>query len=506
MAKTARAQTNSLVTRPPVVVIMGHIDHGKSTLLDYIRKSNVTAGEAGGITQHLGAYEVTHPSEGAGAKKITFLDTPGHAAFSGIRSRGAHVADIAVLVVSAEDGVKPQTLEALAAIRKAELPFIVAMNKIDKPESNVERTKQNLAEHEIYLEGYGGDIPGIPLSAVTGEGVPELLDMILLVAELEELKADPAKNAEGSVIEANLDSKKGISATLLIKDGTLRSGTYVVAGDAVSPVRILEDFHGKKIKEATASSPVKVIGFNKISEVGSPFITCESKKEAERLAEEARLRKALAPNAAQRPEETQKVIIPLVIKADATGSLEGIKHELDKLSHERVAIRIIHEGIGDIAESDIKVAAGGKDIVTIGFNVDVDSKAKALAERSGIEIKMFDIIYKIPEYVETVAMSRTPKIRTEEITGNAKIIRIFSKTRDKQILGGKVQSGVLEVGSEVRIMRRDTRIGEGKIRELQSQKLKTQEAREGFEFGAMIECKIEIVPGDKIEAFKIVEK
>ncbi|MSR71509.1 MAG: translation initiation factor IF-2 [Candidatus Taylorbacteria bacterium] len=499
MSKKAPESQKGLIVRPPVVVIMGHIDHGKSTLLDYIRKSNIVAGEAGGITQHLGAYEVLH-----NGKKITFLDTPGHEAFCGIRTRGATVADIAILVVSAEDGVKPQTIEALNCIKNAKLPYIVAMNKIDKPDANIERTKQNLAENEIYLEGYGGDIPGVPISALKGTGMPELLDMILLVSEMSELKGDPNKNAHGTVIEANLDNKKGISATLIIKDGTLKSGLFVVAGESLSPVRIMEDSIGKKIKEAGPSAPIKIIGFNKIPEAGSPFITCESKKEAEKLAEENRLLSKLSIKS--EVDETEKVIIPLIIKADALGSLEGIKHELEKLKYDLVAIKIIHEGIGDIAESDIKIAGNKQNIVVVGFNVDADSKAKAVAERNGIDIKMFNIIYKITEYLAEIAKSRTPKVYTDESTGVAKIIRIFSKNKDKQVLGGKVQTGTLEVGSEVKVLRRDTEIDRGRIRELQSQKIKTSEVREGFEFGAMVECKMEIMPGDKIEAFKTVEK
>lgn len=504
MAKNNVKKPVSATEKPPVVVIMGHIDHGKSTLLDYIRKSNITKHEAGGITQHLGAYEVIHRTADGKEKSITFLDTPGHEAFSGIRSRGANVADIAILVVSAEEGVKPQTLEALAQIKEAKVPFIVAMNKIDKPEANLERTKQNLAEHEIYLEGYGGDVPGVPVSAITGKGVPELLDMILLVAELEELKANLGAPATGTVIEAKLDSKKGVSATLLIQDGTLRSGMYVIAGSAYSPVRIFENSIGKNIKEAFAGSPVKVIGFNKIPEVGAPFTSVESKKDAERMAEEA-----TAPRPTVKPAEqstAERVIIPLIVKADVKGSLEGITHELEKVKNERVDIKVIYQGIGDVAESDVKLALSDPLTVVIGFNVTIDSKARALAERSAVEINLFTIIYKVAEHVQGIATARTPKLKVEEKTGLAKVIRVFSKDKDRQILGGKVQSGALETGSEVKILRRDAEIGMGRIRELQSQKVRVQEVREGFEFGTMVECKIEIMPGDKLEGFKVVEK
>jgi translation initiation factor IF-2 len=272
MPQTKDSKSVSL-KRPPVVVVMGHIDHGKSTLLDYIRKTNIVAKEAGGITQHLGAYEVPHNTS-----TITFLDTPGHEAFSSIRERGAEVADIAILVVSAEDGVKPQTVEALKCILEEKIPYIVAINKIDKPGADVDRTKASLAEHEIYVEGFGGDVPVVPISALKGTGVPELLDMIMLVADLQDLKANPALPAEGAIIEAGLDNKKGIYATLLIKNGTLTSGMYVVAEDAIAPVRILEDYLGKAIKTATFSSPVRIVGFNKIPNVGAKFVMIDGKK------------------------------------------------------------------------------------------------------------------------------------------------------------------------------------------------------------------------------------
>ncbi len=504
MAVKSSSQKNSLITRPPVVVIMGHIDHGKSTLLDYIRKTNVTASEAGGITQHLSAYEVVHKSP---AGRITFLDTPGHEAFCDIRSRGANVADIAVLVVSAEDGVKPQTLEALACAKEAKVPCIIAINKIDKPTANLERAKQNLAENEIYIEGYGGDVPAVAISALTGEGIPDLLDMILLVAELAELKADPNVPAEGVVIEASLDRKKGISATLIIKNGSLHAGEYIVAEGAVSPVRIFEDFQGKKIKEATFSSPVTVIGFNAIPTAGAAFKTYDSKKEAEKNAQDFLDRAKKAPETKNETDvNDNRIIIPLIIKADALGSLDGIKHELEKLKNDRTVIKIVHEGIGDITENDIKVASGVKDGVIAGFNVAVDAKARNLAERLMLEINVFTIIYNLLEHIANIPKIRTPKQFGEKMTVNPKILKLISKTKDRQILGGKAQGGVLAVGEEVKILRRDVEIARGRIRELQSQKIKVSEIREGFEFGAMIEAAVDIQPGDKIEGFKTVEK
>ncbi len=493
---------NTLISRPPVVVIMGHIDHGKSTLLDYIRKSNIVSGEAGGITQHLGAYEVPHAKG-----KITFLDTPGHEAFRGIRERGSQVADIAILVVSAEDGVKPQTLEALKCILSEKIPYIVAINKIDKPGANIEVTKQSLAENEVYVEGYGGDIPVVPISALKGDGIPELLDMIMLVSDIADLKANPNVNAEGTIIESYRDNKKGISATLLIKNGTIESGMYVVAEDALSPVRILEDYQGKSIKKASFSSPVKVIGFNKIPKVGSSFVTTYDKKEAEKMALDFSLKNSSNKSSSTRRDERDtNVIIPLILKADVIGSLEGIKHELAKIKNDKVKIKIVSESIGDVNENDIKSTQGDPNIIIVAFNTKPDPKTQTLIERSNVQIKMFDIIYNLVNFVKETVLSKVPKEYIDEASGTAKILAIFSKNKDKQILGGKVQTGSIKVGSEVKILRRDAEIGRGKIKELQQTKLRTDEVNEGFEFGCMIESKIEIALGDKIQGFITVEK
>jgi translation initiation factor IF-2 len=499
--------TPNLIRRSPVVVIMGHIDHGKSTLLDYIRKANIVAGEAGGITQHLGAYEVAHKTSAGKDGKITFLDTPGHEAFCSIRERGAQVADVAILVVSAEDGVKPQTLEALKCILAEKIPYIVAINKIDKPGANIEVTKASLAENEVYVEGFGGDIPVVPISAIKGTGIDELLDMILLVTDLQDLKADSNAFAEGAVIEAKLDNKKGISATLLIKNGTLKSGQYVIAEDAISPVRIFEDYQGKAIKSATFSSPVKVIGFNKIPTVGATFITCDGKKEAEDIANEYKLKSnSKKTQSIRRDENDTTVIIPIIIKADVIGSLEGIKHELAKIKNEKVKIKIVSESIGDINENDIKVVQGDPSIIIVSFNSKPDAKTQALVERSTIQIKSFDIIYNLVNFLKETILSKVPKEYIDEASGTAKILAVFSKNKDKQIMGGKVQQGSLKVGSEVKILRRDIEIGRGKIKELQLQKVKASEANEGYEFGCMIESKIEIAQGDKIQGFITIEK
>lgn len=490
--------------RPPVVVIMGHIDHGKSTLLDYIRKTNIVATEAGGITQHLGAYEVEHTTAEGKKGRITFLDTPGHEAFTGIRARGAKVADIAILVVAADDGVKPQTLEALKCIKEASLPFIVAVNKIDKPAANVDRVKQNLAEHEVYVEGYGGDVSVVPISALTGTGVSELLDMIVLTADLQELKGDESKGGSGVVIENYLDTKKGISATLVIKDGTIESGSYVVAEDSFSPVRIFESTLGKAIKKASFSTPVKIIGWNKLPPVGAVFSVVDNKREAEEIVRQYTLELKKAPARAETNEN--KVTIPVIIKADAMGSMEGIMHELAKIKHDKVAIKIVASGIGSINESDVKLVQSKPETILIGFNVSPDPKARPLLERTAVVYKEYKIIYELIEFLRDTLTAKIPKEYIEEVTGRAKILALFSKTKDKQILGGKVQEGSLILGSEVRILRRDAVIGTGKIRELQVQKVKESEVREGFECGMMIESKTEIAQGDKVECVRVVEK
>jgi translation initiation factor IF-2 len=493
------------IERPPVIAIMGHVDHGKSTLLDYIRKTNIVDTEAGGITQKISAYEVVHKGQDGLDHKITFLDTPGHEAFQAIRARGAKVADIAILVVSAEDGVRPQTVEALNTIKAAQIPYIVAINKIDRDGADIIKTKNSLAENEIYVEGYGGTIPFVPISAKTGEGIPELLDMMLLQAELEEFKADTENPAKGIVIEANLDKKKGISASLIIKDGTLRSGMYIVAGSAISPVRIMENFLGKAVKEVTFSSPIRIIGWNELPAVGTHFIAFETKKEAEEFVL-THAKSPLYKNAGPASLGDDMPIIPVVLKANEAGGLEALEHEVKKIVNEKIKIKIISSGVGDVSENDIKVASGRADTLILGFNTKVDTSARSHAEKLGIQIQVFDIIYKLSEWLAGIVAERTPKMLVEEATGIAKVLKVFSKTKDKQILGGRVETGQILINAEVKIMRRNFDIGRGKVRELQKFKSAVKEIPEGQEFGTMIESKIEIAPGDRLEAFTVMEK
>ncbi len=499
MSKTTTQ--SQIVTRPPVVVIMGHIDHGKSTLLDFIRKSNVVDGEVGGITQKMSAYEVLHKD-----KKITFLDTPGHESFGAIRERGSAAADIAILIVSAEDGVKPQTIDAYKAIKKANLPYIVGISKIDKDNANIERTKISLAEHEIYVEGYGGDISFVPFSGKTGAGIDDLLDMILLTAEIADFKTDPTAPAEAIVIESNRDKNRGISATLIIKNGTLETGAYVVAGPSFSPVRIMENYLNKPIKSATAGSPVRIIGWSELPQVGGESFMFKNKKEAEAFIEKVKNESTETKNARSSDDNNQEIAtVPILIKADTSGSLEALKYEIGKLQIDRVNLKIIGSGLGDIQENDIKMAAGKIGTLIIGFNVKTEGAAKTIAEKLSLQINTFEIIYKMTEWLEELAKTKTPRIEIEEQKGNMKVLKIFSVTKDKYVLGCRCESGVVNTDDQFKLMRRGSEISRGRIRELQQQKSKVGEVTAG-ECGLMAECKMEIAPGDYLEVVHKVIK
>lgn len=487
--------------RPPIIAVLGHIDHGKSTLLDYIRKTNVTETEAGGITQRLSAYEVVHQTKDGLNERITFLDTPGHAAFSRMRLRGVDVADIAILVVSAEEGVKPQTLEALSCIKEGGVPYVVAINKIDKPEANIERTKQNLAEHEVYLEGYGGTVPFVPVSAKRGDGIADLLDVVLLLAEFEELTGDPDHPGGGSIIEASVDTRRGIAATLLITDGTLRIGEYVVSGRSVAPVRLMEDFAGHPIKEATFSSPVRVIGFSSLPVVGTPFTTVSTKKQAE--AESLVAAVASSAPTVTPTEEEERPTLPIVIKADVIGVVEAIEGEVKKLPQERLLIKIVGTGTGTITENDVKLASGSAQSLIAGLGVKIDARAKELAERLGITIKVFDVIYELVEWLTGAVATRTPKVAVEEITGSAKILKVFSEAKGKMIVGGRVEKGALQHGSELRVTRRGEMLGTAKITSLRRQKVEVKQVEAGDEFGAEVKTAVAVAPGDMLESVVI---
>ena len=510
--KNKPLKTENLATRPPVIVVMGHIDHGKSTLLDYIRKAGVAAKEAGGITQHIGAYEAEMgcecpPVGEAGKKrKITFLDTPGHEAFSKMRTRGATVADIAILVVAADDGVQPQTIEAYNTIKEASLPFIVAINKIDKPGADPEKIKGQLAENGIYVEGYGGNIPCVKISAKTGEGVPELLEVALILADMGNLQADAGQNASGVVIESNMDPQRGISSTLLIKNGTLKKGMFVLAGKALAPVRILENFLGRPIEEASFSSPVRVTGFSELPAVGDEFRTYADKNEAEEALTKAKEKtQTQIKDSKQNIEQGNKVAIKMIIKTDTTGSLEALEKELMKTKDEEISIELLKGGVGNINEDDARFSSArlmdgqmSKKTVILGFNVGTDAAAKEIIDRNAVPTFTSNIIYKISDWLKEEIAKRKAEIPKEEIVGTAKILKTFSRQKNKQVIGGKVVSGKLIEGKTFKIKRRDVKIGEGKIINLQQGKKEAKEIAENLEFGAMTENKIEIAREDEI--------
>lgn len=493
-------------TRSPIVSVMGHIDHGKSTLLDFIRKSNIVENEAGGITQKIIAYEVIRKNDSGQERHITFIDTPGHEAFKKMRACGARTADIAILVVSAEDGVKPQTIEALQAIKEAGAPYIVAINKIDKPEANIERTKQSLAENEIYVEGYGGTVPVVAISAKIGTGIEELLDMILLTADINELTGNPSIPASGFVIESRLNSKKGLSATLVIKDGTWQKGYTIVAGKSFSPARVVENYLGKQITSATFSSPIRVYGFDILPKAGCEFKCFTNKKEAESYIKNLKETEHVICSKKHNQEENNDDIFPIIIKADTYGSLEAVIHEIEKLKLDRIKTKIILSGVGEISENDIKFANGDNRAVIAGFNVSPDPKAKSYAERLNIPMETFDVIYKLIEWIEKTLKEKQPRITVEEIHGTIKVLKNFSKSKDSYIVGGRVESGEVSTGENFKVFRREAEIGKGKIKGLQQNKKETNTVGEGNEFGGNIVSSIEIAPGDKIQTYITVIK
>lgn len=515
--------TTNSIERPPIVVVMGHVDHGKSTLLDFIRHTNIVAKESGGITQHVAAYEVEHCSPttkgftseysretlGNACKRITFIDTPGHAAFQSIRARGANVADIAILVVAADDGVKAQTLEALESIRSAQIPFIVAINKVDKPNADITRTQASLLEQGVYLEKLGGDVPWTAISAKAGTGVQELLDLILIVAELQEFRGDPTIPVTGYVIEAHRDARRGIAATLIITNGTLKSGATVLAGHAIAPVRIMEDHMGKTIRSATFSTPITLIGFDELPAVGESFTTYMSKKEAEVAREKGPLHVAGHAHSALHTSDVEgHFSLPVIVRADTSGSLEAIIHETAHVGDEYTNIGIIQSGIGTISENDVKsvMASQQGGAVLIGFNVGVDPIAEALARTHGIPIETFTIIYKLTERLAELLKSSAPKRIVEEIVGHAQVIKCFSSHRGEQVVGGKVSDGTLGKGATVRVIRRRVVIGIGKVLNIQSNKKNIDKVSAGNEFGTQINAEFEIAQGDILESFTRVEQ
>ncbi len=496
--------SSNIIQRPPIISVMGHVDHGKSALLDYIRKTNVVQSEAGGITQHVSAYELEHDYEGM-KRKITFLDTPGHEAFKEIRKRGASVADIAILVVAADDGVKTQTLDALEAIRNADIPFVVAINKIDLPNANIQKVQSDLIEHGVYIEGMGGDVPWVAVSAKSGEGVNDLLDTLLLLADMLDLKADKDKPASGVILESEKDRKRGISATLIIKEGTLNSGDFVVAEDVWAPVRIFEDFQGSPIKSATFSSPVRVVGFSDIPEVGVMFNTVKSKKEAEKLSENAKLSKE-RERKSKMIDRQDKYPIHVAVLADTSGSKDAILYELNKLESEKAYFDVLSARVGEVSKEDLEMLATAGESVLLSFNSKANAKVKEMARQLGIQIENFNIIYNLSDFAKRFMEENTPKIKQDEIIGKASVLKIFSSGKKSYVLGGKVLEGVIELGERIKIERRGVELGMGRIKTLQSDKKDVQTVAEGSMFGMQIETPVLLAEGDDLFCIKEVEK
>lgn len=485
--------------RSPVVAIMGHVDHGKSSLLDYIRKTNIVDGEAGGITQHISTYEV-HLEDN---KRITFLDTPGHAAFDGMRHRGGTIADIAILIVSAEDGVKMQTKHAIEVIKKNDIPYIVAINKIDKPNANPEKVKTDLLEQGIYVEGYGGDVPFSLISAKVGTGVDDLLESLLILAEMEEMTGDHDKLASGFVVESHRDPKEGVSATLVIKNGMVSKGQFVVVEDSITPTRMLRDFAGKNIDEARFSSPIQLVGFDKLPSVGSRFATFETKKDAEQAISEYReIVEEITEHTGITRIPDGVALIPIILKTDVAGTGEAISTEINKMTTEDVIFKIIKCETGSISESDVKIALSDENTVIIGFHVSEDSNIKNLNEYPDLTIKTFDIIYKLTEWMDELYEERRIRKEVETVQGSLKILKCFSRQKDQSVVGGSIIEGVISVGEDCKINRKGEFIARGKIAVLQQGKQPTDKVQDaGTECGMMIDTKIDILQGDIIETY-----
>ena len=499
-----------LVARPPVVCVMGHVDHGKTSLLDAIRDTNVIDKEAGGITQHIGAYVVQ-----CNGQKITFLDTPGHEAFTAMRMRGANATDIAILVVAADDGVMPQTIEAINHAKAAGTEIIVAINKIDKPSANIERVKQELSEHELIAEDWGGSTIFVPVSARTREGIEELLEMILLTAEVSELKANPKRAARGLVIEGELDKGKGPVATVLVQKGTLRVGDPIAAGSCYGKVRAMMDDKGRRVKEAGPSTPVEILGLSDVPNAGEIFVSPASDKEArnfaetfisegrERMLEETKNKMSLDDLFSQIQAGNLKEL-NIIVKADVQGSVEAVKQSLVKLSNEEVVVKVIHGGVGAVNESDVSLAAASNAII-IGFNVRPDPVAKSTADREGVDLRLYRVIYNAIEDVEAAMKGMLEPVYEEKVIGHAEVRQTFKASGVGTIAGSYVLDGVFERDCMARITRDGDLIFEGALASLKRFKDDVKEVKTGYECGLVFEKFNDIKEGDLVEAYKMVE-
>lgn len=487
---TPQKNQSNIASRPPIVVILGHVDHGKTTILDYIKNTNVAAGESGGITQHIGAYEITH-----NGKKVTFIDTPGHEAFSAMRSRGATIADIAVLVIAGDEGMKPQTKEALSVIQKTQTPFIVAINKVDKPGVYPDKVKRELAQLNVLVESLGGDVPSVNTSAKTGAGIDELLDLILLMGEMHDLKGDISKSAQGAVIEAFLDKKRGPIATLLVTDGVLKTGDIVATASAHGKIKSLEDFQGKPIKQVVPSQPCIVMGFTAVPSVGDSIRIFNGLEEANNYVKEEQEKKK---NKTVRPVlDSNKKVLNLVLKVDVDGSTEAIEKTLEQLPEEEISWRIVKSGVGDITEKDIEFAETTNARI-VGFRVKASSMIQRLADDKKIRMAFFDIIYNLSQGVRVWMQEQIkPKFERKE-TGRLKTLLVFFTEGSRQIVGGRITDGEVQRGSQIEVMRDNEIVGRGKMVSLQKNKKDIDHAVKRDEIGILFEGNVKIKESDTL--------
>lgn len=497
-----------LKERPPVVTIMGHVDHGKTTLLDTIRKTSVAEGEAGGITQAIGAYQIDYKG-----KKITFIDTPGHAAFTEMRARGAKVTDIVIIIVAADDGVMPQTKEAIDHAKAAKVPIIVAVNKIDKPDANVERVLTEMSNNGIQPEAWGGDVMFVNISAKTGEGIDDLLERILLISEIEQLKANPDRYATGTVIESKIDKSSGVITNLLIENGTLRLGDPIVVGTISGRVRTLKNDRGENLVKALPSMPVSITGLSESPSAGDKFMAFENEKKAKKVAEE---RKIIAKEKENKPKskislddlfnrkEAGEKEINIILKADVKGSEEAVKNSLLKLDVEGIKINVIRSGIGNITESDV-ILAEASDAIIIGFNIRPEHKIVEIAKDKGIDIRLYDIIYKVVEEMEAALKGKLEPEYKEEVTGTAEVRKLFKFSKVGTIAGSYVISGVIKRGSKVRVIRDGIVVNDSIIASLAREKDQAKEVKQGLECGITIENFNDIKENDILETYELIE-
>ncbi len=510
LLKEEDEEESTMVTRPPVICVMGHVDHGKTSLLDAIRSTNVIAKEAGGITQHIGAYVVEINGE-----KITFLDTPGHEAFTAMRMRGAQSTDIAILVVAADDGVMPQTIEAINHAKAAGIEIIVAINKVDKPSANVDRVKQELIEHGLVAEDWGGSTVFVPVSAKTHDGIENLLEMILLTAEVKELKANPKRKARGLVIEAQLDKGKGPVATVLVQKGTLHIGDAIAAGSCHGKVRAMIDDKGRRLKEAGPSMPVEILGLNDVPNAGEIFVVCNSEKDArnfsetfisqgkEKLLEDTKVKMSLDDLFSQIKAGNVKEL-NVIVKADVQGSVEAIRQSLEKLSNEEVVVKVIHGGVGAVTESDVSLASASNAII-IGFNVRPDNMAKNIAERENVDLRLYKVIYNAIEDVQAAMKGMLDPTYEEKVIGHAEVRQTFKASGVGTIAGSYVLDGKFQRSCSVRITREGDLLFDGALASLKRFKDDVKEVNAGYECGLVFEKFNDIKEGDLVEAYVMEE-